>query len=235
MKKESTLSEWLDIASLVISEGALSIKDDGKITMDEAMKLLSDTLLAIINAYNKQSMNLPNGGDKQVINDANKAPQHHNHYDLSYPFASTERFGEVNPFVFCYGVQDDKNLTFRIKQSLRTKSLKSPLLQNLKKSLDFYVVPTRAILPHNYDKLLTNPVIGEDVVADDVNCLISLHDGQYTGLFDIVAAALQNGGVIDHSDWLLDSDDDPEFKFGDWDKFIHLLAVLETIFADDSL
>ena len=53
MKKEIILSEWLEIASLVISEIALSIKDDGKISMDEAMKLISDTLLAIINAYNK--------------------------------------------------------------------------------------------------------------------------------------------------------------------------------------
>lgn len=180
-------------------------------------------------------MNLPNGGDKQVINDANKAPQHHNHYDLSYPFASSERFGEVNPFVFCYGVPDDKNLTFRIKQSLRTMSLKSPLLQNLKKSLDFYAVPTRAILPHNYDKLLSNPVIGEDVTADYVNSLISLKDGEFTGLFDIVGAALDYGGVVNNESWLVDEHDQKYFVAEDWDKFIHLLAVLETIFADDSL
>ena len=112
-------------------------------------------------------MNLPNGGDPVVTQDKNKAPSHHNHYDLSYLFGATERFGEISPVAFMYGVPDDKNVTFRIKQNLRTLSIGSPLLQNLKKCLDFYAVPTRAILPHTWDFIQNNPVIGDDIVPED--------------------------------------------------------------------
>lgn len=52
MKKEITLSEWLEIASVTIASVAASVKDDGKITIDEAVKLLISTLTAIVNAYN---------------------------------------------------------------------------------------------------------------------------------------------------------------------------------------
>lgn len=52
MKKEITLSEWLEIASTAIGSVAVSVKDDGKITIDEAVKLLISTLTAIVNAYN---------------------------------------------------------------------------------------------------------------------------------------------------------------------------------------
>lgn len=52
MKKEITLSEWLEIASETIGSIAASVKDDGKISLDEAVKLLISTLTAIINAYN---------------------------------------------------------------------------------------------------------------------------------------------------------------------------------------
>ena len=52
MKKEITLSEWLEIASVTIGSFASSVKDDGKITIDEAVKLLISTLTAIVSAYN---------------------------------------------------------------------------------------------------------------------------------------------------------------------------------------
>jgi len=52
MKKEITLTEWLGVAATILSTIAVSIKDDGKISLDEAFKLLTLTLTEIINAYN---------------------------------------------------------------------------------------------------------------------------------------------------------------------------------------
>lgn len=176
-------------------------------------------------------MNLPNGGDKQVINDGNNAPNSHHHFDLSYKVAQTERFGECNPFVFMYGVPDDKNVTFRCGNELRTTALASPLLQNLRKNLDYYVIRTRAILPHTWDFLNNNPVIGDDINPRLVNCLIYLSGeaDNLTGIKDLVYRAFEYGGVIE-GEAALDS-----FVKSDWDKFVHMLIVMETFFSRDSL
>ena len=53
MKKEITLEEWLRVVSVVLDQVAIAVGNDGKITMDEAMKLVILTLTEIINAYNK--------------------------------------------------------------------------------------------------------------------------------------------------------------------------------------
>lgn len=181
-------------------------------------------------------MNLPNGGDKQVINDGNKAPSNHHHYDLSYKYAATERFGEVNPFVFCYGVPDDKNVTFRTGHKLRTTSLASPLLQDLRKNLDFYAVPTKAILPHTWDFIQNNPVVGNDIDPFLTNCLlyISGEAVDLSGLKDIIYHAITNGGVVYNGDQI-EVEGTITYTSVDWDRFMHLLAFIETFFAKDSL
>lgn len=182
-------------------------------------------------------MNLPNGGDKQVINDGNKAPSNHHKYNLSYVYAATERFGEVSPFVFAYGVPSDENFTFRCKNELRTLALASPLLQNLRKNLDYYAVPTQAILPHTWDFIQNNPVIGDDIDARLVNCLIYLSGeaDDLTGLNSLISYAVAYGALVDY-----DEDESKvvpldSYAVLDWDRFVHLLIVLETFFAKDSL
>lgn len=181
-------------------------------------------------------MNLPNGGDKQVINDGNKVPTNHHKYNLSYLHACRERFGEANPFVFAYGVPNDKNFTFRIGHELRTTSLASPLLQNLRKNLDFYAVPAKAILPHTWDFLQTNPVIGDDIDPRLTNCLIYLSGeaDNLTGLKDLFYHAINSAGVIDTNAPIggIGSED---YDSDAWDGFVHLLIALETFFAKDSL
>lgn len=176
-------------------------------------------------------MNLPNGGDKQVINDGNNAPNSHHHFNLSYKVAQTERFGECNPFVFMYGVPDDKNVTFRCGNELRTTALASPLLQNLRKNLDYYVIRSRAILPHCWDFFNNNPVIGGDINPNLVNCLIYLSGeaDSLSGVKDLVSAVFHSGGVVS-AEASLES-----FKIVDWDKFVRLLIVMETFFSRDSL
>lgn len=52
MKKDITLNEWLEIAGKVISAVALSVKDDGKITLQEALSLMALSITEIINAFN---------------------------------------------------------------------------------------------------------------------------------------------------------------------------------------
>lgn len=86
-------------------------------------------------------------------------------FPLSYSFFETERFAEYTPFYVQEGVSGDR-LPLHSRHELRTYTLQSPLMQSLLKKKDFFYVPMQAILPLNWEKFYTNPVIGEDVPED---------------------------------------------------------------------
>ena len=52
MKKEITVEEWLKVAALSLSEIAAAISNDGKISLQEGLKVLADVITNIISAYN---------------------------------------------------------------------------------------------------------------------------------------------------------------------------------------
>lgn len=86
-------------------------------------------------------------------------------FPLSYSFFETERFAEYAPFYVMEGVSGDK-LPLHSRHELRTYTFKSPIMQSVLKKKDFFYVPMQAILPLNWEKFYTNPVIGEDVPED---------------------------------------------------------------------
>lgn len=86
-------------------------------------------------------------------------------FPLSYSFFETERFAEYTPFYVQEGVSGDR-LPLHSRHELRTYTLQSPLMQSLLKKKDFFYVPMQAILPLNWEKFYTNPVLGEDVPED---------------------------------------------------------------------
>lgn len=86
-------------------------------------------------------------------------------FPLSYSFYNTERFGEYVPFFVQEGVGKDK-LPFHSSHEVNTYTLKAPLLQSILKKKDYFAVPMQAILPLNWEKFYTNPVIGQDVPDD---------------------------------------------------------------------
>lgn len=53
MEKKITIEEWLRIVSVVLDQVAISVGNDGKVSFDEAVKLIILILTEIINAYNK--------------------------------------------------------------------------------------------------------------------------------------------------------------------------------------
>lgn len=89
-------------------------------------------------------------------------PKNRSRFPLSESFFTTERFADYNPCFVMEGVSGDK-ITLNQPHQVRTYSLKAPLLQNLLKKKDFFMVPMQAILPLNWEKFYTNPVIGDDV------------------------------------------------------------------------
>ena len=100
-------------------------------------------------------------GNKQ--NEAGgSAPRNRSRFQLSDSFFTTERFADYNPCFVMEGVSGDK-ITLNQPHQVRTYTLKAPLLQNILKKKDFFMVPMQALLPLNWEKFYTNPTIGDDV------------------------------------------------------------------------
>ncbi len=75
-------------------------------------------------------------------------------------------FGLISPF-FCRRVEDTDRFSNRAEFDLRTLSLKSPLMQDLKMYKNYFSVPMECILPNNWKtKIYPNPTLGDDVPAD---------------------------------------------------------------------
>lgn len=85
--------------------------------------------------------------------------------ELSHRVAFTARFGEISPFFVMECVSGDK-VPLRSKFDMRTYTLKSPLLDNLTMRKSFFQVPKQAILPLQFDRIYTQPTIGDDVPQD---------------------------------------------------------------------
>ena len=89
----------------------------------------------------------------------------HSKFDMSYHSFDTFRFGELHPHFVMECVPKDK-INLRCEHNLRSYSLKAPLMQKIQLKKDYFAVPMEAILPFNWDKIYTNPVIGDDVPSD---------------------------------------------------------------------
>ena len=98
------------------------------------------------------------------------APVSHSKFDLSYHNFLTTSYGEITPFFRMEGVPGDK-ITLRNSHKVRSYTLKSPLMSDVFMQKDYFAVPMEAILPINWNKVFTNPVVGDDVDASQVNCV----------------------------------------------------------------
>ncbi len=87
-------------------------------------------------------------------------------FEFTDSIALTPRFGQITPF-FCRRVEDTDQFSDRTEFDLRTLSLQSPLMQDLKMYKNYFSVPMECILPNNWKtKIYPNPILGDDVPAD---------------------------------------------------------------------
>lgn len=74
----------------------------------------------------------------------------------------TQRFGDLQPCLgFEYVPKDD--IEFKPEYDLRTYTLGAPLMSDVFFHRDYFTVDLQAILPKNWAKVYTNPLIGDDV------------------------------------------------------------------------
>lgn len=175
----------------------------------------------------------PLGGDP--VNDPKdrKPKKSRSYFDLSYKFATTLRFGEISPFLYVPCVPDSKK-TVRSSHLLRSFSLESPLLQNLRIKKDFIAVPRRALLPRTWDLIYTNPTRGEDIDAGQANTIMPANElAQAISLYDF--------GYLDQNSQVITVPDanDVYSGVGVFQSVfmitLHRLVMVNSLFAKDSL
>lgn len=157
---------------------------------------------------------LVNKSDQSEIQTA-KAPRNRSNFDLSHHHLTTLRFGEIAPFFNLEAVNNDK-ITLRSQHDLSTFTLKSPILSNIRLRKDYFSVPMESILPFNWDKIITNPLFGDDIVADNCNCVIDLSSLStlVTAVNTVLANKTYNANSL---------------------RFVNCLSILELIFSNGSL
>lgn len=113
--------------------------------------------------------------DKSTLVDSqdSKSIKARSKFDLSHHHFTTLPFGEYVPFFSMECVNGD-DIKLRSQHSLNTFTLKSPILSNIRMRKDYFSVPMEAILPFNWDKIITNPLFGDDIDAEKVNCVLDL-------------------------------------------------------------
>lgn len=93
-------------------------------------------------------------------------------FNLSYPVGGTYRFGEYAPHFVMECVPKDRNVRLQSVHEARSTSLQAPLMSDINLNKDYFRVNMEAILPLNWEKIYTNPTIGEDVNARYCNATI---------------------------------------------------------------
>lgn len=101
-----------------------------------------------------------------------------NTFDLGYNNQLTARFGDITPFFVLDSVSGD-TIPFSSHHEIRSYTLSSPQLFNLRMHKTHIQVPMPAIMPRTWDYIFTNPTQGSDVPEDamcnmDFNALITV-------------------------------------------------------------
>lgn len=100
-------------------------------------------------------------------------------FPLNYDFFDSYRFGEYHPF-FVQECVDTDSVDLLTGQKVHSYTLGAPLMQNIALKKDLFMVPMQALLPLNWEKFYTNPVIGDDVDSHQVG---TTHDYFWYNVF----------------------------------------------------
>lgn len=99
--------------------------------------------------------------------DTSKPISAHSTFMNGYPLAGTYRFGQIQPH-FVQEVVPDDDIELSTSYKLDTYTLGQPMMQDMFITHGYYFVPMPALLPRNYEKFITNPVIGDDIDSENV-------------------------------------------------------------------
>lgn len=121
---------------------------------------------------NRVSPNSNTAPTNPLNEDSKDYSRGYNKFDYNRVFFNTLRYADITPHeVIEAGFTPDKIPLFN-KHDIRTHTLSSPLMSDVFMKKNYYAVDFRAILPNNWERIFVHPTIGDDVVFNNVNCVI---------------------------------------------------------------
>lgn len=77
----------------------------------------------------------------------------------------TYRFGEIGSIFVFNGKAGDKRVKIRQNTDVESYSMQAPLMTAITMNKTYFQIPRQAILPRTWEKIFTNPSIGQDIDA----------------------------------------------------------------------
>lgn len=118
-------------------------------------------------------------------------------FPLSAPLKGTYRFGEYGVHFLYHGVADDKRVVLNSRHDVRSYTLKAPLMSDVKLNKDYVLVYNDAILPRQWDRILSNPTIGDDVDASQCNTVLPTFEATLRAIVTKLMAWTDESGISD--------------------------------------
>lgn len=110
---------------------------------------------------------------------------------LSYGKKMLVRFGDYTPSFEMEGVQTDE-IELNSSDLIDSLSLNAPFKGRIRKIKESFSVPNMAILPRNWDLIYVQPSNGDDVIATDVNCVLTHFPSRFSHMFSTLIGKLRD-------------------------------------------
>lgn len=158
-----------------------------------------------------------------VVRDNPNVKHYHSNFALKEVRLTTEQFGLIKPHMIIDSVSTD-DFDYRPEYKTRSYTLKAPLMQDVHRKLSYVKVDLPAILPFNFEKFYSNPVIGDDVPVD---CGLCLENGCKT-IYDAVSSFISMA-------WSETNKSDSSFTVAQLTVFLKALIFGELFYSRGSL
>ena len=111
------------------------------------------------------------GAPGSPVNDAlSKAVRNYSNFNIVRRRYETMRFGDITPHFVMEGVSTD-SLPLQSSHDLRTYTMSNILMSEVKMHKEYFAVNYDAILPNHWEKVLKNPLRGDDVDWSVNSCI----------------------------------------------------------------
>lgn len=145
-------------------------------------------------------------------------------FNFSRPFYNTLRFADITPHECVEaGVCKDK-IPFGSKHEIRSHTLSSVMMSDIFMKKSYFAVDYRAFLPNTWSKILTHPINGDDINANNANTVIS-------ELFSYLRSACYMFSTKHDYDAFANQND----KYNWINGMLHFLLLCECFFSNGSL
>lgn len=138
------------------------------------------------------------------VNDPGSKPvKTRSKFKPNYSRLDTHVFGLNTPHFVAAGVGGDE-ISVRFGVASDSFNLKAPLMTPLKRGCDFFEIPLRAIIPNAAEKVITNPLRGDDIDAEH-----TIPAASYAWIYKMWNSVLHPVNAVSSSttykQWLMDA------------------------------